>query len=135
MVRAWLRDDVTPPGVTRPDRATRLDDECCSPQTAVDVLPSLTIRQRERVGYSMDGDPIYEWHTIVEGRATLWEKRTEDSDIAGRVSIVAKATVLYDGDEVVTEQSLVRTDRDENYGVTAITQHHGSLELELLRRV
>jgi len=134
MARALLHDDVLPCGQTaQPVEVESVLDDDQQPTTQTCVLPTLTVLRRERTGYPDDGDPVFEWNELVEGPAVLWESRTEVDDVSGVTYVKAKATILYDGDTVVRETTLVKADTGGTFRVEGVAQVPGRLDFVLTR--
>lgn len=132
MAKAWLRDDHLAPHLDPPVRVgTRLTED--APTETFEVLPTLTVRQRERIGFDDDGDPVFVWSVLVEDTAVLWEEREEIDDISGATRIKAKATVLYDGGKEMTESAVVSSSSGGRFRVTSVAQVPDHLKMELER--
>jgi hypothetical protein len=94
-------------------------------------FPVLTLLVRSRSGYDDDGVPEYEWSPLLSEVATLYTARLETSDPSGETYIVARAVVLYSGDEQVPETSMVTTSYGDLFRVTKVTQTPDRIELEM----
>lgn len=104
-----------------------------APGAEVEVLPVLTVKVRTKTGVNDDGDPVFSWTTLVEGPATLWEQREEGDDIAGATRVKAKATMLYDGNQTITESAMVLADTGGRFRVTSVAQVPGHVSFDLER--
>lgn len=151
MVKAWLQDDAQTSGWDdRPKVFVRagLSDDGCIPSAirragevlpvpgddgAPTVNPILTVRVRREGGFDDDGVPLFTWATLVENQAIVWTQREEFDRVAGQTLVKARATLLYDGDEVVRETAGVWDNSGARWRVTSVAQVPGSLKLEMDR--
>lgn len=120
-------------GQAQPERVVvHLRDD---PETLVDVevLPTVTVRQRVPQGYDADGDPLFSWTTVVSDVAVLWEQRREMDDVAGVVDHLAVCQVLYDGNAAVSESAVVETSFENVWRVVSVRQLPDRLEFDLHR--
>lgn len=154
MVRAWLRDDpacALPPDDGLVGRVvTGLDDDCCGdlpfsrpigggdddPDTPVvdDPMQHVVIRVRDRTGFDVDGNPMFEWRTLVDGPAYWSSERKEFDHIAGMTLVQAKATVQFGGPSRIFETAVLQRTSDQSvWRVVATSQPYGRVELDLRR--
>ena len=134
-MRAVLRDDVTPVGRDGPRRRSAwLDDD--PPFTPADVMPRLTVWQREEQGLDDEGNPTFAWVAVVEvQRAIAWSAREELDDVAGIRKIVARAVVLYDGEARLNETAVVEVDPGGMFTVEHVAQLDDRMEFDRLVRL
>lgn len=150
-MRVALSDDRSEP--VRPGMKIALDDDGCAPcrtspcadgssdtgvvpEVPVDpggVYPVLTVRQRSRTGYNDDGIPEFAWADLVTGTAVAWAQRSEFDSEAGFTLVKAKATIGYDGPDLVKETCEVVDGADTHWRVTAVRQSPGLLGMDLVR--
>lgn len=155
MVKAWLNDDVSVPEWDRRPTAydpvtVALDDDGCQPcldrstgnpppvpgdgsDGQPTINPVLTLRIRIKQGYEDDGTPRLAWVDLVRGQAITFTQRTEWNQEAGTTKVVARATMLYEGERKVTETASATDDAGQMWRVTAVSQIPGSLTLALER--
>lgn len=152
MVKAWLRNDPArymPPGDGLvASVAVALEDDCCGPlpgsnpigggdgdpDTPVVDNPSqhVIIRSRTRVGFDEDGNPMFEWATVIDGLAWFKSERSEFDHIAGMTLVKATAMVEYGGPERVFETAVLNRVSDNTlWRVVGVEQPYGRVELDL----
>ena len=136
-VKAWLRDDAEHDSWQ--SRATQYapvatsTDEDPAPVVETKVNHRLTVRLRSRTGYDDDGVPLFDWTTLLESEAVLYEEREEFDPDAGMTLVLAKAVVLYAGPVQVPETASVTRDDGARYRVQAVRQVPGRLEFDMVR--
>ena len=151
MARAILRDDRQALQEQHRTVKVALDDEGCAqrapfrpgvseppvdpdvPPVSGGVHPVLTVRLRTRTGYSDDGNPLFEWRTVVTGIAIVWTERDEFDPAEGFTMVEATAVLAYDGNETVTETASVTDDDGNVWRVTSVQQVPGRLSFTLQR--
>lgn len=136
MAKVRLHDDpVRCDGtVTVGPQAYLGDDVFCEPPDVdvTAVLPTLEVRRRTFVEYDDEGNPTFDWASVVTGPALSEEKRTEIDDVAGLTRVVTVVTMFYDGDEEITESATVLRDTDL-FRVTKSVVSGSILEMTLER--
>jgi len=134
MVKARLHDGRLSSG--RRARVATGEPVCCDPCAddgpAITINPTITVKMRQRDGYTDEGDKRYVWFTVVEGEAILWDDRTEVDGSAGLTAVSAEATILYDGHETVDETAVVLVDA-QVYRVTSVAPWPDRLVFQLVR--
>lgn len=144
MVRVRLATDCVPAAAS--SVVVALQDPYCFDCTTIDALvaetepppspilyPILTVKKRTRVDIDDDGTPIFDWETILEAGAMMFEERTQLDDVAGITQIVAHATMLYEGEEFPTETAVVMSSLGAVYEILRIELGFGVLVMDLLR--
>lgn len=127
-IKVLLDDDPQPPSRT----PQIMRDQLPAPEDA-EPVHTLSVSCRQRLGFDEDGNQVFEWKTIVEGQeAILYEEREVLDELSGTTRIVAKAVVLYNGDEKVEETAFVRSERGA-YKVKSVKQTADRLEFEMER--
>jgi hypothetical protein len=133
VVRARLHDDPIGAGVVPALPTVQRLDEDAPPTIVAHVNPTLTVRKRTKTGYNDSGNAVFEWADVVTGEAMVYESRMEFDDTAGVSVVMAKAVLIYDGDDIVTESARVESDDGSSYRVTRVDQVPGVLTLEMTR--
>jgi hypothetical protein len=95
----------------------------------------MEVRVRTRTGYDDDGNPMWDWTTLVTGSTILHEERTEFDDDAGFTVVKAVATILYGGQTVVPETAVVVREDGVRYAVDSVSQVGTNLTLDMHRMV
>lgn len=140
MVRVSLRDDPLCCGATvgldddlRPVNAGLSDDPNQPPP--VDVLPRVSIRDREGNGYDDLGNPRWVWvDRVTDASAVMWEQREEVDDRAGTTLIKARTTVLYPPAlPPLRETASVRTSDGNVWSVTALDRFPDRVTVQMER--
>lgn len=126
--RVVLHDD--PVGLTKPPRAvSNLRQDAAFVESSVN--PDVEVRVRVRTDWSDDGDPLFEWSSLVFGEAIVWEERDELDEVAGVVRVAASCVLAYDGEVVVTESAAVLK-AGVPWRVRGVRQFPDRLEFDLL---
>lgn len=103
----------------------RLDDDCgatrpCGRSGGVgtlppdgggelDHLPVLALMLRQRVSYNADGIPEFDWVSLSQGRAILYEVRDEWDAVAGATVVKANMVIPnIKGIDLVPETAVVK---------------------------
>lgn len=132
-LRAGLSRHPNPREDDRRVRAGLDDDPPVFAGNDVEVLPTLTVRDRTLTGYSDDGDPQFGWATIVSGVAVEWRTREERDDVAGRTLVTGFATMEYAGEDDLRETAVVGSSHGGTWSVTSAIRSGPWLHLELVR--
>lgn len=104
----------------------------CDPAAPTDRgLPTLTVRERTRRFYDTDGNPRYEWATVAEGEALLFETRQETNDATGQTLVSASAAIGWAGGVAPKETAVVLDSRGHRWEVVACDPLPGRLQLRL----
>lgn len=130
----------------------RLDDDCgakgaCGCGTGpgdgtgggddsvIGVLPVLQIVLRQRVGYTDDGVPMFDWVPLSEGPAFAYEERTEWDAEAGATVIKAKMVIPNVRNiDMVPETAMVRErSSDTVWEITATAVFPDRIAVEAYR--
>lgn len=162
--RQWLSDDPIPKQPWLLVGQALDDDPGPGPfgnppfgQDETATLPVLTVKQRSRIGYSDDGNPLFRWVTVVSARATYFESLTLlgntggatgparrlgrlgrfQTDIeAGKSVVFAEATVPLEGDyegEEIREDAKVYHENGERYDIVRVITHPTAVDLQIAR--
>ena len=90
------------------------------------------VRQREFAGYDADGNPVFEWDSVVKGSAVVWQVSRSDGEFQSLET--GTVTVLYDGDTLVTEGATVFAG-GAVWDVVEVKRPEGRLEMKVRRVV
>lgn len=107
-----------------------------NPKPGVDVLPRLSVRDRETLGYDEGGNPTWTWvDRVTDVPAVKWTQRTEVDERAGMTLLRARVTLAYPSTlPPVRETASVRTSDGEVWSVTNIERYPDRLTM-LMERI
>lgn len=90
------------------------------------------VRARQRSGFDVDGNPVFEWVTVLDGPGKWSTIRREFDAMSGLVAVTATVMLEFDGDERVFETALVQRVPDGTvWRVVAVKHPYGRVELSL----
>lgn len=134
-MKVSLRDDGCGCGVASHHAVgVALDDDCPSEVLPPGIWPgSLAIMARTRTGFDDDGNPLFDWQTLLDGPVISIDERTEWDPISGLTVVVTEATMSAGELEVVPETSMAVAPDGTKWRISGAVVSGGGVKLKMIR--